>query len=121
MSATEQHIERFFNGQVAAWNAGDKAAFLEHYRAVSPKGLTIEYVGEGLRDPWATLEKMWDDQNAKVEVEVIQKIVNGPEAACYHRNHIRGADMAIDTVELYAFDAGKLAIRYFIAPVAGNG
>ncbi len=111
-------IDTLLKGQVAAWNAGDRDAFMGLYRAAAPAGLTIDYVGQPQRDAWEILDKMWTDQNDKIEVEVLKAIVNGAEAACYHRNHVRGTTLAVDTIELYAFDGGRLHIRYFIEPAA---
>ena len=36
---TREAIEAFLHGQVSAWNAGDKEAFLDHYRRVAPGSL----------------------------------------------------------------------------------
>src|SRR3990167_156338 len=47
MSAQEA-IEQFLHGQIECWNNGDKEGFFEHYRRVSPAGLSIEYVGRPL-------------------------------------------------------------------------
>jgi len=50
-----------------------------------------------------------------VEIEEVVAIVNGNEAACHNRNKVRGTSMAIETIELYRFDAdGGLLVRYFI-------
>jgi hypothetical protein len=115
MTPEHDEIVRFLDGQVAAWNRGDRAAFFEFYRAASPVGLEIDYVGQPRRDAWQVLQGMWDEQNAKIEIEVILKIVNGTEAACHHRNHVRGAGRAINTIELFAFGDGLLTVRYFIS------
>ena len=118
MIATDTEIEAFLKGQLVAWNAGDRDGFFGAYRAAAPAGLTIDYIGQPQRDGWEILDKMWADQNDKIEVEVLKAIVNGAEAACYHRNHVRGTTLAVDTIELYSFEQGKLHIRYFIEPVA---
>ena len=47
---------------------------------------------------------------------VSRAIVNGSEAACHNRNKLRGTAVAIETIELYRFEAGRLAVRYFIRP-----
>lgn len=108
-------IEHFLHAQVQAWNAGDKDTFLAAYRAVAPKGLQIEYVGRGsATDGWPVLEGMWAAQAAKIEIEELLLVVNGDEAACHNRNKVRGTTVAIDTIELYRFDAGRLSVRYFI-------
>lgn len=110
-------IEQFLHAQVAAWNNGDKQAFLAAYRSVAPAGLQIEYVGRApASDGWPVLEGMWAQQSAKIEIEEVAAIVNGSEAACHNRNKLRGTAVAIETIELYRFEAGRLAVRYFIRP-----
>jgi hypothetical protein len=107
-------IEQFIHAQVRAWNAGDREAFFAAYRAAAPNGLLIEYVGRPASDGWPVLEGMWLQQSAKIEIEEVVAIVNGQEAACHNRNKIRGTTKAIDTIELYRFDQGRLHVRYFI-------
>lgn len=108
-------IEHFMHAQVQAWNAGDKDAFLAAYRAVAPKGLQIEYVGRGpAADGWPVLEGMWTAQAAKIAIEEVALIVNGNEAAGHNRNLVRGTTMAVETIELYRFEDGKLSVRYFV-------
>ena len=41
-------------------------------------------------------------------------IINGNEVACHNRNKVRGSALAIETIELYHFDNGRLTVRYFI-------
>ena len=60
------------------------------------------------------LEGMWAQQSAKIEIEEVALIVNGNEAACHNRNKVRGSTLAIETIELYSFDNGKLTVRYFV-------
>ncbi|MEY2893498.1 MAG: hypothetical protein RJA98_3406 [Pseudomonadota bacterium] len=108
-------ISAFLHAQVQAWNAGDREAFFAAYRQAAPAGLTIEYVGRApATHGWPVLEKMWAEQSAKVEIEEVVMIVNGQDAAGHMRNKVRGTTMAIETMELYHFDAGHLAVRYFI-------
>jgi hypothetical protein len=107
-------IEQFIHAQVRAWNTGDREAFFAAYRAAAPNGLLIEYVGRPASDGWPVLEGMWLQQSAKIEIEEVVAIVNGQEAACHNRNKIRGTTRAIDTIELYRFDHGRLHVRYFI-------
>jgi hypothetical protein len=107
-------IAHFLHTQVQAWNAGDKSAFFDAYRQAAPDGLQIEYVGRPAAEGWPILEGMWANQNAKIEIEEVLAIVNGDEAACHNRNKVRGAATAIETIELYHFDAGRLYVRYFI-------
>jgi len=107
-------IEAFLHEQVRAWNAGDKEAFLAAYRGAAPNGLRIEYVGRPAVDGWTVLDGMWAQQSAKIEIEEVVAIVNGDEAACHNRNKLRGTATAIETIELYRFDAGRLHVRYFV-------
>jgi hypothetical protein len=108
-------IEHFLHTQVQAWNAGDKAAFFAAYRTAAPAGLQIEYVGRGpATDGWPVLEQMWAQQSAKIEIEEVALIVNGAEAAAHNRNKVRGSDIAIETVEIYRVDDGRLSVRYFV-------
>jgi hypothetical protein len=107
-------IEQFLHTQVKAWNDGQKEAFFGIYREAAPNGLQIEYVGRPAGDGWPILAAMWDKQNAKIEIEEVAAIVNGNEAACHNRNRVRGTATAIETIELYRFDPGRLQVRYFI-------
>ncbi len=107
-------VERFLHGQVACWNAGDKEGFLAHYRAMAPRGLTIEYVGQPARDGWPVLEAMWEAQASRIAIEVQATVISGDEAACHHRNRVIGTGAAIPTIELYRFGDGTLSVRYFI-------
>lgn len=110
-----QHIETFLHAQVKAWNAGDKDGFFAAYRQAAPQGLQIEYVGRGPAvDGWPVLEGMWAQQSAKIAIEEVLMVINGQEAACHNRNLVRGTALAIETLELYRFDAGQLTVRYFI-------
>ncbi len=115
MSVNTAKIERFLHGQVEAWNAHDKESFFGLYKALSPNGLAIDYVGQPVRPAWDILEDMWAKQNDKIRIEVAKTIINGSEAACHHLNHVTGAGFAIETIELYAFGDGELSVRYFIA------
>ncbi|OYV01089.1 MAG: hypothetical protein CFE45_06360 [Burkholderiales bacterium PBB5] len=114
---TAAAITDFVHAQVAAWNAGDREAFFAAYRQAAPNGLRIEYVGRGpASDGWPVLEHMWAQQAARIQIEALALVVNGTEAACHHRNHLRGTTTVIETIELYHFQGdGQLGVRYFIA------
>jgi hypothetical protein len=107
-------IEQFLHAQAKAWNDGDKSGFFAAYGAAAPSGLQIEYVGRPAAEGWPTLEAMWAQQNAKIQIEEVALIVNDNEAACHNRNWVRGSDNWIETIELYRFDSGRLQVRYFI-------
>lgn len=115
-------IERFMKGQVAAWNAHDKAGFMALYREMAPHGLDIGYAGrDEPADGWFVIEEMWDKHNRGITLDVVATIVNGSEAAVHHRNCIVGTDQAIESIETYRFEAGRLAVRYFLKPPAAAG
>ncbi len=115
-SLTGEEIAHFLHEQVEAWNSGDKDRFFTAYRKAAPKGLSIEYVGrQPSGDGWPILEGMWAGQNGRVRAEVVATLVNGSEAACHHLNHVAATGAVIETVELYAFSDGALAVRYFTA------
>lgn len=107
-------IRKFLHAQLQAWNAADKAAFFDAYRAMAPAGLQIEYVGRPATDGWPVLDTMWTQQNARIAIEEVVTVINGNEAACHNRNLVRGTAATIETIELYRFDAGRLLVRYFI-------
>jgi len=113
-------IERFMRGQVACWNAHDKAGFLALYRELAPESLEIEYAGrtDG-KDGWFIIEEMWDKHNRQITLDVVTTIINGSEAAVHHRNCIAGTDLAIESIETYRFEPGRLFVRYFLKPPAG--
>lgn len=113
---TPETIEAFLHAQVRHWNAGDKEGFFGIYRQAAPNGLQVEYVGRSATDGWPILENMWQQQNAKFEVQELLLVVNGMEAACHNINKVRGTATEIHTIELYRFEQGKLLVRYFIQP-----
>ncbi|MDB5930764.1 MAG: hypothetical protein JWR60_2471 [Polaromonas sp.] len=110
----KQDIEHFLHAQVKAWNAGDKEGFFAAYAQAAPQGLQIEHVGRPMADGWPVLEGMWAQQSARIEIEEVLMVINGKEAACHNRNKVRGTAMAIETIEFYSFDAGRVVVRYFI-------
>lgn len=116
MELDKQAIEHFLHGQVDCWNRGDREGFFAHYHHVAPNGLILEYVGKPVHEAWHLLEGMWAQQQTKIRVEVRQCIVNGNEAACHHLNAFREQEGGVATIELYRFEAGTLAVRYFIGP-----
>ena len=115
-------IERFMRAQVTAWNAHDRAGFLALYREMAPQSLEIEYVGrDDLHDGWFVIEEMWDKHNLQITLDVVVTVVNGNEAAVHHRNCIVGSDVAIESIETYRFEPGRLAVRYFLKPPDTEG
>ena len=110
-------IERFMHGQVAAWNAHDKPAFMALYREFAPLQLQIHYAGrEQQADGWLVIEEMWDKHNAQFRLKVITTILNGLEAAVHHHNCIIGSDVLIESLETYRFEPGRLFVVYHLKP-----
>ena len=93
-----ESIQRFMKGQVSAWNAHDREAFLDCYRQIAPESLVIEYAGRtDTRDGWFILEEMFDKHNADISLEVVETIYNGNDVAAHHRNCLNGTGLAIDS------------------------
>ena len=114
-----QWIERFMTGQVACWNAHDRAGFMALYREVAPEHLDIGYAGRSdTADGWFVIEEMWDKHNAQFRLEVVDTLINGSEAAVHHRNCIVGSDAVIESIETYRFEPGRLSVVYFLKPPA---
>ncbi|MCD1606444.1 MULTISPECIES: hypothetical protein [Stutzerimonas stutzeri subgroup] len=109
-----QDLENFLHAQVTHWNAGDKEAFLDCYRKIATRGLSIEYVGYPSQDPWVALNQMWDQQRDKIRIEIKLAIVSGLEAACHHQNNRVSGEPPSHTLELYKLKDGFLSARYFI-------
>ena len=122
LPVTAKTIERFMRGQVSCWNAHDRAGFMALYREMAPLSLEIEYVGRtDQRDGWFVMEEMWEKHNAQISLEVGTTIQNGNEVALHHRNLIVGTDLAIESIETYRFEPGRLFVRYFLKPPGGEG
>lgn len=114
-------VENFMKGQVAAWNRHDKAGFLALYREMAPELLDIQYAGRPRQeDGWFVIEEMWDKHNLQITLQVGMTIINGNEAAVQHRNLIVGTDLSIESIETYRFEPGRLFVRYFLKPPAGD-
>ena len=115
-NAEAQALRDFLFQQVAHWNAGRKDAFLALYRRTAPRCLTLEYVAKQTLTgdaAWAGLEAMWTAYNPLVQLQLVECIVNGTEAACYFRN-LRGATQQLSTgIETYRLQDGALHARFF--------
>jgi len=110
-------MEGFMRGQVESWNAHDRDAFMAWHRRMAPVSLDIEYIGRAQQeDGWFVIEDTWNKHNTQITVEVVAMIVNGQEVAVHHRYHIAGTRSAIEAIETYRFDPGRLYVRYFILP-----
>jgi len=115
-AAEEQALRAFLFQQVSHWNAGRKDDFLALYRRTATAGLTLEYVAKQTltgEAAWAGLEAMWTAYNPLVQLQLVECIVNGHDAACYFRN-LRGATQQLSTgIEVYHLHDGALHARFF--------
>ncbi|WP_313053531.1 nuclear transport factor 2 family protein [Pseudomonas lopnurensis] len=114
---TPESIHAFMKGQVEAWNAKDREAFLGWYRKMAPDALVIDYAGRTEdRNGWFVIEEMFDKHNARMHLEIVDTIINGTDVAVRHRNCLTGTDLVIDSIETYRFAPGRLSICYFLKP-----
>ena len=121
ISVSKEAIERFMHGQVACWNAHDKAGLMALYREMAAEHLVIGYAGRSTdKDGWFIIEEMYDKHNAQFRLEVVETIINGNEAAVQHRNCIVGSNAVIESIETYRFEPGRLSVVYFLKPPAGD-
>lgn len=115
-TAEEQALRSFLFQQVAHWNAGRKDDFLALYRRTATRSLTLEYVAKQTLTgdaAWAGLEAMWTAYNPLVQLQLVECIVNGHDAACYFRN-LRGATQQMSSgIETYHVQDGALHARFF--------
>ncbi len=114
---TPDEIRHFLHAQVEHWNAVRKDEMFDLYRRMVPGKLTIEYVGLPVLEGWKALEDMWKGLAGKVHIDVIEVMVTGQEAACYHHNTTIGAGTPPrPSIELYRWDGDDLVVRYFFTP-----
>jgi hypothetical protein len=115
-------IERFLHGQVECWNAHDRDGFVGWYREIAPDELRIDYAGRGDKSGGLeVIEEMFDQHNANISLDVVSTIINGNEAALHHRNCIVGTGLAIESIETYWFEVGRLFVCYYLLPPGGDG
>lgn len=108
-------IEKFLRLQYSLWSEGKFDEMLAEFRQIAPNGLTIEYVGKGIKDGWVELDEMWRDYGNKCPTELVEVLVNGNEAATYVFNHMQTPDgvHTMPSLETYLFENGTLHVRYF--------
>jgi hypothetical protein len=114
---TAADMTGFLRKQYQLWNEGKRTELVELFRAIAPKGFTVEYVGYPAQDGWKALDDIWDEHGGTTRIEVLEILANGHEVAVYAHNHHGGRDgQHINTrpsIELYEFGAGTLRARYF--------
>lgn len=115
-TAEEQALRGFPFQEVAHWNVGRKDDFLALYRRTAARSLTLEYVAKQTLSgdaAWAGLDAMWAAYNPLVQLQLVECIVNGHDAACYFRN-LRATTQQISTgIETYHLQDGALHARFF--------
>jgi len=99
----------------SCWNENDRQGVLDAFRALGPKGYTIEYVGNAPLDGDAAVQDMWDNYAGTCTVDIVELIVNDNEAAALIHNHVKGENgiTTLPSVETYKVDDGSLTVRYF--------
>jgi hypothetical protein len=116
-AAVERHVE--------LWNAGDKEAWLAHWKGVVPGGATMEDpVGTPTKRGWAVMGDVWDaSPNADWKLGIDLLYVCGTTGAAVIRNSgtVNGEPTLIRSIEIYKFgDDGSLHTSTFWDLSAGN-
>jgi hypothetical protein len=109
-TAVEQHVE--------LWNAGDKEAWLAHWKRVVPGEVTMEDpVGTPVKRGWDTMSEVWDaSPNADWKLAIGMLYVCGSTGAAVIRNSgtVNGQPTLIESIEIYQFrDDGSLHTATF--------
>jgi hypothetical protein len=116
-TAVERHVE--------LWNAGDKEAWLAHWKGVVPGEATMEDpVGTPTKQGWAVMGDVWDaSPNADWKLGIDLLYVCGTTGAAVIRNSgtVNGEPTLIRSIEIYKFgDDGSLHTSTFWDLSAGN-
>ena len=116
-AAVERHIE--------LWNAGDKEAWLAHWKRVVPGEVTMEDpVGTPLKRGWDVMAEVWDTSpNADWKLGIGMLYVCGTTAAAVIRNSgtVNSQPTLIESIEIYKFgDDGSLHTSTFWDLSIGN-
>jgi len=116
-AAVERHVE--------LWNAGDKEAWLAHWKRVVPGEATMEDpVGTPIKRGWDVMSAVWDaSPNADWKLGIDLLYVCGTTGAAVIRNSgtVNGEPTLIRSIEIYKFgDDGSLHTSTFWDLAAGN-
>jgi hypothetical protein len=125
---SRKELQNWATNYIALWNAGDKAAWLENWRAVAPGDVRmIDPVGtpekQGGEQCWSD---SWDLFNKAVHFKIQDGTLffNGNEVAWLLENHITtdGKTTLGLSIETYRFEAdGSVVIRtYYRVPARGD-
>jgi len=113
-----EEIGRIVERSYDLWNAGDKQAWIEHWRSVTPgEHLLEDPIGTPVKRGFRVLGELWDQTGRdRLTITLERLIVCGREAAAVTRNEgtVRGKPMRIDSVHLYRFgEDGSTHTRSF--------
>ncbi|HEY3995269.1 MAG TPA: nuclear transport factor 2 family protein [Mycobacterium sp.] len=116
-AALERHVE--------LWNAGDKEAWLAHWKHVVPGEVTMEDpVGTPVKRGWDVMAQVWDaSPNADWKLGIDLLHVCGTTGAAVIRNSgaVNGTPMLVQSIEIYKFgDDGSLHTSTFWDLSIGN-
>jgi hypothetical protein len=115
-AAIERHVE--------LWNAGDKQAWLAHWKRVVPGEVTMEDpVGTPLKRGWDVMGEAWELANADWKLGIGLLYVCGSVAAAVIRNSgaVDGEATVVESVEIYTFDSdGSAHVSTFWPLSIGN-
>ena len=108
-------LEQGIRDTYRLWNEGERDALDHLFRALGPKGFTIEYVGSPPMEGGQAMAEMWAQYGGKCTTEAREVIVNGHEGAAYVANHMQTPDgiVTLPSLETYKVEDGMLHIRYF--------
>lgn len=126
MSApTAEAIRAALERHVQLWNAGDKEAWLAHWKGVVPGEVTMEDpVGTPVKRGWDVMAEVWDaSPNADWKLGIDLLHVCGATGAAVIRNSgtVNGEAAVIQSIEIYKFgDDGSLHTSTFWDLAAGN-
>src|ERR1700742_2862196 len=124
MSASDEEIRAAIGRHVELWNAGDKEAWLAHWKRVVPGEVVMEDpVGTPAKRGWDFQGEAWDRANAEWKLSIGLLYVSGSTGAAVIRNagSVNGEATVVESIEIYAFgDDGSLRISTFWPLSIGN-
>jgi hypothetical protein len=97
-AAVERHVE--------LWNAGDKEAWLAHWKRLVPGEVTMEDpVGTPLKRGWDVQSQAWDLANTDWKLSIGLLYACGSTAAAVIRNSgtVNGEATTVESIEIYEF------------------
>jgi hypothetical protein len=117
-TVVERHVE--------LWNAGDKEAWIAHWRSASPGGISMEDpVGTPIKRGHDIPNQVWDNSfgQGAWTLSIDHLVTAGNEVALVVNNEgvINGASVLVRSIEICKFgDDGSLNIRTFWDIPAGS-